>query len=284
MLKRFLSLFRDEDPADAWDPPAPGPFGTTEDARADADALAASGRVLSLRTEPAELEGERRVIVDVHEGAGDGPPIRVSEADLHHLAGLVLDHDRGAPEDAGWRVLLSLQLRARDTPNPEGRLYLVDRRLTDGASLFFTRGTRNPALPSRLLDEPGVEAVLLRGGTLTVERAHDGVPWDDVDRHVDGCLRSHFLRCGRALRGAAAVAFADPFEGEVAELLERDVLPAVRRDGGDLRLLGVRDGVARVRLVGACRSCPSSRITLERGVRAALERAFPGRIRGVEPA
>ena len=45
--------------------------------------------------------------------------------------------------------------------------------------------------------------------------------------------------------------------------------------GGDVELLGVEDGVARLRLQGSCRSCAASSATLELAVRQALEEAAP---------
>jgi hypothetical protein len=45
--------------------------------------------------------------------------------------------------------------------------------------------------------------------------------------------------------------------------------------GGDVELLGITDGVARIRLEGHCRGCSASASTLELGIRQALENAAP---------
>jgi Fe-S cluster biogenesis protein NfuA len=63
-------------------------------------------------------------------------------------------------------------------------------------------------------------------------------------------------------------------EQRVAEALER-VRPYMDSHGGDVELLGVRDGVAYLRLEGSCRSCAASSATLELAVRQALEEAAP---------
>ena len=42
------------------------------------------------------------------------------------------------------------------------------------------------------------------------------------------------------------------------------------------------DGIVRVHLVGACRTCPASVLTLKGGIERALKEAFPGRIAAVE--
>ncbi|TSB48208.1 NifU family protein [Alkalicoccobacillus porphyridii] len=62
---------------------------------------------------------------------------------------------------------------------------------------------------------------------------------------------------------------------EVQEVLEK-LRPFLLRDGGDVELVGVEDGIVRVRLLGACGSCPSSTITLKAGIERALLEEVPG--------
>jgi Fe-S cluster biogenesis protein NfuA len=58
------------------------------------------------------------------------------------------------------------------------------------------------------------------------------------------------------------------------EALEK-VRPYLESHGGNVELLGLEDGFARLRLRGACKTCPSSSVTLELAVRKALEEACP---------
>jgi Fe-S cluster biogenesis protein NfuA len=46
--------------------------------------------------------------------------------------------------------------------------------------------------------------------------------------------------------------------------------PFLQRDGGDVDLVEVVDGVVKLKLLGACGSCPSSTITLKAGIERAL--------------
>jgi Fe-S cluster biogenesis protein NfuA len=54
-----------------------------------------------------------------------------------------------------------------------------------------------------------------------------------------------------------------------------DVRPYLGSHGGDVELLGVEDGVARVRLNGTCDGCPSSAVTLRNAIEEAVMRAAP---------
>ena len=53
------------------------------------------------------------------------------------------------------------------------------------------------------------------------------------------------------------------------------IRPAVRADGGDVELVDVKDGVATVRLTGACGSCPMSTMTLKMGVERIIKEEVP---------
>ena len=62
---------------------------------------------------------------------------------------------------------------------------------------------------------------------------------------------------------------------QVQEVLDK-LRPFLLRDGGDCELVDVEDGVVKLRLLGACGSCPSSTITLKAGIERALLEEVPG--------
>jgi len=54
------------------------------------------------------------------------------------------------------------------------------------------------------------------------------------------------------------------------------IRPALQRDGGDVELVDVTpEGVVKVKLVGACGTCPMSILTLKRGIEATLKQRVP---------
>jgi Fe-S cluster biogenesis protein NfuA/nitrite reductase/ring-hydroxylating ferredoxin subunit len=63
-------------------------------------------------------------------------------------------------------------------------------------------------------------------------------------------------------------------ETRVQEALET-VRPYMESHGGDVELVGVVDGVAKLKLVGHCKGCPASEATLETAIRTAIEEAAP---------
>jgi Fe-S cluster biogenesis protein NfuA len=54
------------------------------------------------------------------------------------------------------------------------------------------------------------------------------------------------------------------------------IRPSLQADGGDVELVDVsNEGVVSVRLVGACRGCPMSTMTLKMGIERALREQIP---------
>jgi Fe-S cluster biogenesis protein NfuA len=65
-----------------------------------------------------------------------------------------------------------------------------------------------------------------------------------------------------------------PVEERVRAALE-EVRPYLESHGGDVELLGVADGVVRLRLEGSCSGCPSSSATLKLAIEDAIAKAAP---------
>ena len=59
----------------------------------------------------------------------------------------------------------------------------------------------------------------------------------------------------------------------------QDIRPALRRDGGDVEFVDVKDGVVQVRLQGACAGCPMSQMTLAFGIQRAIKEKIPEIVR-----
>ena len=66
----------------------------------------------------------------------------------------------------------------------------------------------------------------------------------------------------------------------VAQIIE-SFRPFIQADGGDIELVDVVDGVAKVRLSGACAGCPMRQMTLKAGVERHLRERVP-EIKSVE--
>jgi Fe-S cluster biogenesis protein NfuA len=62
---------------------------------------------------------------------------------------------------------------------------------------------------------------------------------------------------------------------EKVEAVLKKIRPNLQADGGDVELVDVVDGVVKVRLTGACGTCPMSTMTLKMGVERILKEQIP---------
>jgi len=53
------------------------------------------------------------------------------------------------------------------------------------------------------------------------------------------------------------------------------IRPMLQRDGGDVELVDVQDGIVTVRLRGACAGCRMSQMTLKNGIEKFLKKEIP---------
>jgi Fe-S cluster biogenesis protein NfuA len=60
----------------------------------------------------------------------------------------------------------------------------------------------------------------------------------------------------------------------VEKILEQ-IRPSLQADGGNVELVGVKDGIVSVRLTGACGGCPMATITLKAGIERILKSKLP---------
>jgi Fe-S cluster biogenesis protein NfuA len=63
---------------------------------------------------------------------------------------------------------------------------------------------------------------------------------------------------------------------EQVEKVINQIRPNLQADGGDVELVEVtEDGIVKVRLMGACRGCPMSQMTLKMGIEKFLKKEIP---------
>ena len=65
-------------------------------------------------------------------------------------------------------------------------------------------------------------------------------------------------------------------EHQIIEVLDQ-IRPALHADGGDVEFIGFdeAEGVVRLRLIGACESCPISMLTLKEGIERRIRSTVP---------
>jgi Fe-S cluster biogenesis protein NfuA len=62
---------------------------------------------------------------------------------------------------------------------------------------------------------------------------------------------------------------------EKVEAVLNQIRPSLQRDGGNVELIEAADGIVKVKLSGACGSCPYASMTLKHGVERMLKEKLP---------
>ncbi len=180
-------------------------------------------------------------------------------------------------------------IRTEQTPNPATRKFLPGQTVLDAGTRDFVDAATAEASPlaQALFDSGMVEGVFYGRDFVSVT-ASPGVSWTDLDPLVLETLLDHFVSEAPLFAGGSAegidVAGEIDFEekpedadiiDQIRELIETRVRPAVAQDGGDIVYKGYKDGRLFVSMHGACSGCPSSTVTLKRGIESLIRHYVP---------
>ena len=181
-------------------------------------------------------------------------------------------------------------IETETTPNPATRKFLPGVTVTDGGSRDFPNADAADASPlaAAIFSIGDVDGVFFGRDFVSVTAA-PGIDWHLLELDVLPILLDHFAS-GAPLFAPGSAAGIDvapdgaAFEEEPAdadivdqikELLDTRVRPAVAQDGGDIVYRGYKAGTLYLQMQGACAGCPSSAVTLKRGVESLIRHYVP---------
>ena len=180
-------------------------------------------------------------------------------------------------------------IRTEQTPNPATRKFLPGQTIMESGTRDFADADSAQASPlaAALFDSGMVEGVFYGRDFISVT-AEPGTSWTDLEPLVLETLLDHFVsRAPLFAPGTAAgihIADEPAFEedpadadiiDQIKDLIETRVRPAVAQDGGDIIYRGYKDGTLYLAMQGACSGCPSSTITLKRGIESLVRHYVP---------
>ncbi|MGH6707002.1 MAG: NifU family protein [Sphingomicrobium sp.] len=177
------------------------------------------------------------------------------------------------------------------TPNPSTRKFLPGRTVMESGGRDFPNADAAEASPlaEALFATGQVDGVYFGRDFVSVSAAPT-VEWEQLEPDVLSVLLDHFLldaplfKPGTAAGIEVAPDGAPSFEedpadadiiDQIKELLETRVRPAVAQDGGDIVYRGYKEGKLYLGMQGACSGCPSSMVTLKRGVESLIKHYVP---------
>lgn len=170
-------------------------------------------------------------------------------------------------------------VQTENTPNPNSLKFFPGKKVSEtGPVEILDIKETNNELVKNILSIKGVRGLFLYEDFLSVNKSGD-IDWSDLKHIVISYINDFYSNGNECVINKDSDRGSDlnlsEIEKKIVNILETKIRPAVSRDGGDITLSSYKDGVVTVKLKGSCSGCPSSTITLKRGVENLLTHYIP---------
>ncbi|MDP7142358.1 MAG: NifU family protein [Alphaproteobacteria bacterium] len=173
-------------------------------------------------------------------------------------------------------------IQFEETPNPNTLKFLPGVKvLSSGTRDYQTIDDAGQSkLAQSLFQLTGVDGVFLATDFVSVTKTEDE-DWDLLKPHILGVIMEHYASGLPVVDDEQTVSTddLDEISLQIKELIDTRVKPSVAMDGGNIEFVSYDEGVAYLRLEGACSGCPSASITLKSGVENMLRHYVPEVVR-----
>ena len=164
------------------------------------------------------------------------------------------------------------------TPNPNSLKFIPGKAVSNAGSFEITKKDEvKNELVKNILSIKGVEGIFLGKDFISVNK-YDEILWEEI-KHIIISFINEFYSSGKDFVINKNLndqdESLDEIEKKIVQLLDEKIRPAVAKDGGDIKFKEFKDGIVKVQLQGSCSGCPSSTMTLKRGVENLLCHYLP---------
>lgn len=176
-------------------------------------------------------------------------------------------------------------IQVEDTPNPNSlKFYPGEIVLESGTADFQDKvqASLKSPLAKALFRIDGVKSVFFSQDFITVTKDDDEkIEWNVLKPQIFSEIMIFYTMKQPILFSSMdndpnMVAEGDSdIVKEIKELIVDRIRPTIQEDGGDLEFVAYEDNIVKVRLQGACTSCPSSVVTLKSGIKNMLQYYIP---------
>ena len=174
-------------------------------------------------------------------------------------------------------------IQTESTPNPATLKFLPGQTVMEQGTADFPNenSASSSPLAKRLFTLKGVTGVFLGIDFITVTKPYD-IDWEHIKPSILGAIMDHFQSGAPIIDGEQSGSVHAEHSGEdteivgqIKELLDSRVRPAVAQDGWDITFHGFERGIVYLQMQGACAGCPSSTMTLKMGIENLLRHYIP---------
>ena len=165
------------------------------------------------------------------------------------------------------------------TPHPNSLKFIPGKKVSNSEPIEITdKNKSNNELIRNILSVNGVIGIFLAEDFLSVNK-DEKTEWEDLKHIIISFINDYYSE-GKEIviesnLTSASETGSSEIENKIIKILETKIRPAVARDGGDIKFKEYNDGIVTVQLQGSCSGCPSSTMTLTRGVQNLLCHYIP---------
>lgn len=188
----------------------------------------------------------------------------------------------------------SMFIQTHATPNPHALKFTPNLQLfpANGLAAVEVATIKDALLKSDLafkllsIDDKRIASVLLGPDFVTIVKSPLADDWPVLKPQIFSVLSEHLamglpalkpeylqkLTQAEAVDEDADLSEYDEIVLLIKELIQTRIRPAILEDGGDVLFMGfdLDSGVVSLKLIGACKSCGSSEVTLKNGIEEML--------------
>lgn len=176
-------------------------------------------------------------------------------------------------------------IQVEETPNPNSLKFYPGEVVLEAGTADFrdkVQGSLKSPLAKALFRIRGVKSVFFAQEFITVSKEDDEkIEWNVLKPQIFSAIMIFYTMKQPILYSSLD---GDPNEvsesdsnivKEIKSLISEKIRPTIQEDGGDLEFVSYEDNIVRLRLQGACTTCPSSVVTLKNGIKNMLQYYIP---------
>ena len=174
-----------------------------------------------------------------------------------------------------------IQITIEITPNPNAIKFLVNQNLVEEyyECRDAQKAQHQSTLAYKLLSLPWIVNVFIGTNFITITK-EEWVEWEPVKEPLIQMMKQSIASDAPVVRfqnnqSSKSLSSSSAIVEKIKFIIDNDIQPAVRRDGGFIQFSKFKEGKLYVELKGACSGCPSAEFTLKQGIEQLIRQEVP---------
>lgn len=151
-------------------------------------------------------------------------------------------------------------VQTEPTPNPNALKFKANQQLVGKGSVWYDidLALKSSEFVKKLFRIAGVRFVLLQDNTVTITKFSQW-PWEEISHKIKNVISTDSIYIEN---GETDQYCTDEICCAVRKIVQEEIRPSIQLDGGDIKFIKFKDGVAEIKLHGSCWGCPNNESTL----------------------